>query len=149
MEIEDEQTKTLTFLGSALEDRATNGPSSKVYRMVVRQLTKRTDFGLTRRLYHSILPHVTAVVGAHGNYDDLVVAIFDFDFAFKGALTPEGEALTDAFVAAALALVSANATLAAACLRTLTRSLQSIAFASTAAEHRGSARYPIINDLVM
>jgi hypothetical protein len=67
--------KTSIFFKGALEDRAAKGPSSPVYRLLEKQLRKRSDKQLTRRLYLAVADHVTLVAGS-GLYDDLVAAIF-------------------------------------------------------------------------
>jgi hypothetical protein len=67
--------RTSIFFKGALEDRAAKGPSSPVYRLLEKQLRKRSDKQLTRRLYLAVADHVTLVAGS-GLYDDLVAAIF-------------------------------------------------------------------------
>jgi len=142
MDLEEERKQceaTSIFLKNALDDRQAKGPASAVYKLVDKQLRKRSDLKLTRRLFGAVATHVTQVVGGH--HEDLIAALFTFDFIVKGGqgpgATPASEALADsvrdAFTACARTLVSANATLAAPCLRMLARSLQSVSYAAPAA----------------
>ena len=128
------QANTTLFLKNALDDRVVKGPTSQVYRLVDKQLRKRSDLTLTRRLYVAIAAHVTQVVEGSGDFEGLIAAFFSFDFVVKGGQGPDAsaafvaaaDAARDAFASAARSLVSANATLAAPCLRMLCRSLQTV-----------------------
>ena len=53
-----------------------------------------------------------------------------FDYCLKDGLSPEAEGLRGAFEVAARSLVSANATLAAPCLRSLAKAFQGVAYAA-------------------
>ena len=69
--------KTSIFFKGALEDRIAKGPSSPVYRLLEKQLRKRSDKELTRRLYLAVADHVTLITGS-GLNEDLVTAIFRY-----------------------------------------------------------------------
>jgi RNA polymerase I-specific transcription initiation factor RRN3 len=106
-----------------------------MYRLMEKNLRKRGDFKLTRRLYLALTEHVTQVVSnkPQGIHDSLIDAVFSFDFVIKD-MTPQefvdAEILRDAFATCALSFVSAKATLAPSCLRMLIRSLQQLAYSS-------------------
>ena len=72
---------TRAFMTSALADRRLKGPNSKVYRLVDKQLRKRSDVNLTRQLFDAVAHHAAQIAGhAGGMYNDLVDAVFTFDF---------------------------------------------------------------------
>ena len=76
---------TRAFMTSALADRRLKGPNSKVYRLVDKQLRKRSDVNLTRQLFDAVAHHAAQIAGhAGGMYNDLVDAVFTFDFGEVG-----------------------------------------------------------------